>query len=172
MKPLLRLLTCLFAGALLTQAAAAHSDFNGRWQLDVEQSTSLDPWSMLEMEIAVTDDAISVVRHFGAGTRVADETIKLENKPVAQTVTVEGWWDNRHIDAWLANDNQIEVTPEWRDDGRTLVLHIKMVLETQQGDRAVGVTRTLKLSADGQTLREVQNRESRKRPVVQIYQKL
>ena len=172
MKPLPRLLTCLFAGALLLQAAAANPAFNGRWKLDIEQSTSLDPWSTLEMEITVTDDAIAVIRHYGAGTRVADETIKLTNLPVAQTVTVEGWWDNRHIDAWLANDNQIEVTPEWRDDGRTLVLHIKMVLETQQGDRAVGVTRTLKLSEDGQTLREIQTRESRQRPVVQVYQKL
>lgn len=172
MKSLPRLFTCLFAGVLLLQTALAESAFNGRWKLDVEQSTSLDPWSTLEMEIAVTDDTISVIRHFGAGTRVADETIKLENKPVAQTVTVEGWWDNRHIDAWLANDNQIEVTPDWQDDGRTLVLQIKMVLETQQGDRAVRVTRTLKLSEDGQTLREVQNRESRKLPLVQVYQKL
>lgn len=172
MKPLPRLLTCLFAGALLIQVAAANPPFNGRWQLNAAQSTSLDPWSTLAMDITVTDDAIAVIRHFGAGTRVADETIKLDNRPIAQTVTVEGWWDNRHIDAWLANDNQIEVTPAWRNDGRTLVLHIKMVLETQQGDRAVGVTRTLSLSEDGQTLREVQTRESRKRPVVQLYQKL
>lgn len=172
MKSLPRLLACLFAGALLIQAAAANPAFIGRWKLDTKQSTSLDPWSTLEMEITVTDDAISVIRHYAAGTRVADETIKLRNEPVAQTITVEGWWDNRHIDAWLGNNNQIDVTPEWQEDGRTLVLHIKMVLETQQGDRAVGVNRTLTIAEDGQTLREVQKRESRKLPVVQVYQKL
>lgn len=172
MKSITRLLAGVFVGALLLPSTHAESAFNGRWQLDPEQSTSLDPWRSIEMEIAVSDNQLAVSRHFGAHTRTVDETIKLANQAKPQTITVEGWWDNRHIDAWLANHNQIEVTPEWQDDGRTLVLRIKMILETQQGDRTVGVTRTLKLDPDGQTLREVQVRESRNLPIEQVYHKL
>ncbi|MFZ9681820.1 MAG: hypothetical protein ACO3DQ_01240, partial [Cephaloticoccus sp.] len=140
-------------------------------QLDPEASTSLDPWSGLEMEITVGDDSLALVRHFKAGPREATETLALTHKPVAQEITVEGWWDNRHIDAWLANSNRITVTPRWNDAGDSLVLTIAMVLETQQGDRAVGVTRTFTLEDDGRTLREVQVRESRKRPVIHVYRK-
>ncbi|MCC6416327.1 MAG: hypothetical protein IT582_10505 [Opitutaceae bacterium] len=172
MKLLPRLLFGLCLGLCLLQTAAADSPFNGRWKLDPAASTSLDPWSSLEMDIAVTADDLSLVRHYGAGPRIVDETIKLHNQPTAQTISVEGWWDNKHIDAWLANHHQIDVTPAWQDDGRTLVLRIKMVLETQQGDRAVGVTRTLKLDPDGKTLREEQVRESRQLPIVQVYHKL
>lgn len=42
----------MFAGL----ADAAPADFAGRWQLDPEASTSLDPWSGLEMEITVGAD--------------------------------------------------------------------------------------------------------------------
>jgi hypothetical protein len=171
MKSLPRLLLCLCAG-LLAHQASANPAFNGQWKLDPAQSTSLDPWSALAMDITVQGDRLSLVRHYSAGTRVAQETLNLANQAQSQTVTVEGWWDNRHIDAWLAHDNRIEVTPEWRDEGRTLQLNITMVLETQQGEIPVTVTRTLQLSEDGQTLREVQQRSSRKRPVIHVYQKL
>ena len=171
MNLLPRFLLCLCIGAL-PLTAAANPAYNGQWKLDTTQSTSLDPWSDLTMDISVTDDRLAVVRHYSAGTRVAQETLDMANQPKAQTATVEGWWDNRHIDAWLAHDNRIEVTPEWLNAGHSLRLSINMVLETQQGEIPVKVTRTLQVSDDGQTLREVQHRSSRKRPVVHVYQKI
>jgi hypothetical protein len=169
MKPIPLLLALVLSCAT---AGAAPAEFNGRWKLDAEASTSLDPWSALEMEIVADGQALTVVRHFKAGPREAVETIQLQDRPVAQTITVEGWWDNRHIDAWLGHDNRITVTPVWHDDGGSLVLNIRMVLEGQQGEREVGVTRTFTLEDEGRTLREVQVRESRRRPVIHVYRKL
>lgn len=163
---------CLILALSLVSIAQANPDFNGRWKIDPAQSTSLDPWSNLELEIAVNGDKVTLTRYFSTGTRQAEETLELDTNAGSQTVAVEGWWDNRHIDAWLGNDGRIEVNPRWLDEGRTLQLNINLVLETQQGDAPVRVLRELRLSADGKSLRELQIRSSRKLPIVQIFHKL
>lgn len=171
MKHFLRLLILSTALVFLPSAAQANNDFDGRWVIDTSRSTALDPWRSLAIEIAVEGDSVAITRFYGGGTRVAQESMTVDTTVAAQTVEVEGWWDNRHIGAYLGGDKKQTVTARWLDDGRTLQLEIEMILETSQDDIPVRVLREMRLSRDGQTLRVMQLRSSRNLPVVRVFTK-
>jgi hypothetical protein len=160
----------VFAGAFLTSSHAA-SDFDGHWKFDPEMSTALDPWSTMSITIAAQGDAVSSVRKFGGDKRNASEAMILDMTLPTQVVEVEGWWDNRHIGAYLGGDKQQTVEAKWLDEGRTLQLNINMILETAQGESQVRVLREMRLSRDGQTLRVLQIRSSRNLPIVRVFRK-
>ncbi len=164
------LLTCLFAGTCLT-ATHANPDFSGQWKIDTEKSTALDPWNTLNLIIDVQGDTVSITRHFSTGKRNAKESMTLDTTVASQVVEVEGWWDNRHIGAYLGGDKKQTVEAKWLDAGRTLQLNINMILETAQGDSPVRVLREIRLSRDGQTLRVLQLRSSRNIPIVRVFRK-
>lgn len=171
MKHLKRLLILSIILAPLVSTAHANSDFNGRWKIDTSRSTALDPWRSLAIEIAVEGDRVSIIRFFGGGTRVAQESMTVDTTLPSQTVTVEGWWDNRHIGAYLGGGKEQSVTATWLDEGQTLQLNIEMILETSQGEAPVRVMREMRLARDGQTLRVLQLRSSRNLPVVRVFTK-
>ncbi len=114
---------------------------------------------------------MTLIRHYDAGRRKADETMVIDTSAPSQVVETEGWWDNRHIGAYLGNDNKQTVAATWLDDGQTLQLNIDLVLETSQGETPVRVYRELRLSDDGQRLTDLQIRSSRNLPVVRVYNK-
>lgn len=171
MKNLIRLLILSVILSPLASAAQENSDFDGRWVIDTSRSTALDPWRSLAIEIAVDGDKVAITRFYGGGTRVAQESMTVDTTIPSQTVEVEGWWDNRHIGAYLGGGNEQTVTARWLDDGQTLHLEIEMILETSQDDTPVRVLREMRLSRDGQTLRVLQLRSSRNLPVVRVFTK-
>jgi len=152
--------------------AQANPDFSGRWKIDTEQSTPLDPWRTLEIEISVKGDSVSIGRYYSAGSRVAQETMVLDMTLASQEVTVEGWWDNRHIGAYLGGGKKETVAAKWLDEGRTLQLNIDMILETSQGDAPVHVMREMRLAEDGMTLTVTQIRSSRNLPIVRVFNRI
>jgi hypothetical protein len=151
--------------------AQANPDFAGYWETDAEKSSALDPWRRIDMEISVAGDSVTVIRYYDAGRRKAQETMTLDTSVPSQEVETEGWWDNRHIGAYLGNDNRQTVAAKWLDDSRTLQLSIDLILETSQGETPVRVYRELRLSDDGQRLTDLQLRSSRNLPVVRVYNK-
>jgi len=168
-----RLFVVLFSIILaIPLRAQPNTDFSGRWKIDTGKSTPLDPWSNLEIEISIQADSVSIARYFGAGSRVAEETMALDMTRPSQIVTVEGWWDNRHIGAYLGNDKKQTVAAKWLDEGQTLQLNIDMILETSQGETPVRVIRELRLSDDGKTLTALQLRSSRNLPVVRVFNRI
>ena len=171
MKHLKRLLILSMILAPLFSTAHANPGFNGRWQIDTSRSTALDPWRSLAIEITVEGDQVSITRFFGGGTRVAQESMTVDTTVSTQSVEVEGWWDNRHIGAYLGGGKKQTVEARWLDEGQTLQLKIEMILETSQGDAPVRVHREMRLSRDGQTLRVLQLRSSRNLPVVRVFTK-
>lgn len=168
--PLKYLLLTLLA-AICVSSLQAHSDFDGRWKIDLEKSTALDPWQSLEIEIQTDGDIVSIVRQFSTGKRNATESMVLDMTQASQVVEVEGWWDNRHIGAYLGGDKQQTIAAKWLDKGRTLQLNIELVLETAQGESPIRVLREMRLSRDGQTLRVLQLRSSRNLPIVRVFRK-
>jgi len=172
MKHFYKLLVLSILLAPLLPNAVANPGFEGRWEIDTSRSTALDPWRSMAIEIAVEGDQVSIVRLFGGGSRVAKESMNIDTSLPSQTVGVEGWWDNRHIGAYLGGGNEQTVTARWLDDGQTLQLEIEMILETSQGDTPVRVLREMRLSRDGQTLRVFQLRSSRNLPVVRVFTKV
>lgn len=172
MKHLKGLLVLSILLTLLIPTVRADSGFDGRWKIDTSRSTALDPWRSLAIEIAVEGDQVSISRFYGGGTRVAQESMTVDTTLPAQTVEVEGWWDNRHIGAYLGGGKEQTVTARWLDEGQTLQLEIEMILETSQGDAPVRVMREMRLSRDGRTLRVLQLRSSRNLPVVRVFTKV
>jgi hypothetical protein len=184
MKPTLHHSLRFMAGLLPTVAffsfAHANPAFSGLWTIsssdtttsDPEaRSTALDPWRRLDMEIEVNGSQVTIVRTFGGGSRVATETMNLDTSIPTQTITVEGWWDNRHIGAYLGNNRQVDVTALWLDDDQTLQLLIEMVLETSQDSTPVRVIREMRLSDDGETLVVIEIRSSRNKPIVRFFKR-
>lgn len=155
----------------LLSVAGANDDFTGRWKIDTSRSSALDPWRTLDMEISIRGSMISITRFYAAGRRKAQESMTIDTSLPSQIVTVEGWWDNRHIGAYLDEGDKKIVAAKWLDRGRTLQLNIEMVLETSQGSSPVRVIREMRLSPDGKTLRVLQLRSSRNLPVVRVFTK-
>lgn len=165
-------LVLLLVEASTQLSAQPNPGFSGRWKIDTEKSTPLDPWRSLEIDISIRGDSVTVGRYYSAGSRVAQETMSLDLSLPSQVVTVEGWWDNRHIGAYLGNDKKETVAAKWLDDGQTLQLMIDMVLETSQGDTPVRVIRELRLAKDGKTLTTLQIRSSRNLPIVRVFNRI
>jgi len=171
MNPLKKLLLAVALVGACLPLTHAESDFNGRWLFDPEMSTALDPWSTMAIAIDVQGDEVSITRKFGGDKRNASESMMLDMSLPSQVVEVEGWWDNRHIGAYIGGDKKQTVAAKWLDEGRTLQLNIDMILETAQGESPVRVLREMRLSRDGQTLRVLQLRSSRNLPIVRVFRK-
>jgi hypothetical protein len=171
LKHLQKLLALSVLMMPLLGVSHANSDFSGRWEIDTSKSTALDPWRSLAIEIVVDGDQVSITRHYGGGSRVAQESMTVDTSIPSQTVEVEGWWDNRHIGAYLGGGKEQTVSAEWVDDGQTLQLNIEMILETSQAETSVRVLREMRLSRDGKTLRVLQLRSSRNQPIVRVFTK-
>ncbi|MEZ5277970.1 MAG: hypothetical protein R3F07_16430 [Opitutaceae bacterium] len=165
---------------VMASVTHANSAFSGLWTISAGETTStdpaarstaLDPWRKLDMAIEVKGDTVAIVRTFGGGSRVATETMTVDTSLPGQEITVEGWWDNRHIGAYLGNDKRIHVSAKWLDSDRTLQLMIDMVLETSQTDTPVRVIREMRLSDDGDTLVVIELRSSRDKPIVRYFKR-
>ena len=168
-----RLFVVLFSIILaIPLRAQPNTNFSGRWKIDTGKSTPLDPWSNLEIDIAVHGDSVSIIRYYSAGSRVTQESMTLDMTLPSQEVKVEGWWDNRHIGAYLGNDKKQTVAAKWLDGGQTLQLNIDMILETSQGETPLRVIRELRFSDDGRTLTALQLRSSRNLPVVRVFNRI
>lgn len=164
----------------LLSVAQANPAFSGLWTISAAEtttrdpearSTATDPWRNLDIEIEVDGDQVSITRSFRGGSRVARESMTVDTSVPSQVVTVEGWWDNRHIGAYLGGGKKQTVAAKWLDGGRTLQLNIEMILETSQGETPVRVLREMRLSDDGETLVVIQLRSSRNSPIVRIFKK-
>ena len=172
MKHLVRLLALSVLVVPLFTDAQANSAFEGRWKIDTSKSTALDPWRSLAIEIVVDGDNVSITRYYGGGTRVAQESMIVDTTVPSRTVEVEGWWDNRHIGAYLGGGKEQTVAARWLDEGHTLQLNVEMILDTSQGEAPVRVLREMRLSRDGTTLRVLQLRSSRTLPIVRVFKKV
>lgn len=115
----------------------------GYSKTDTEKSSALDPWRRIDMEISVEGETVTLIRLYDAGRRKAVETMVIDTSAPSQVVETEGWWDNRHIGAYLGNNNKQTVAAKWLYNGQTLRLSIDLVLETSRGAMPVRVFREL-----------------------------
>jgi len=166
--------------AVFLPAIHANPDFSGLWTINAgdtttmdpeARSTATDPWSDLDIEIEVDGDLVTITRIYRGGSRISRESMTVDTAIPPQVVTVEGWWDNRHIGAYLGGGKIHTVAARWLDEGRTLQLNIEMVLETSQAETTVRVLREMRLSEDGETLVCLQLRSSRNKPIVRFFKR-
>ena len=90
--------------------AGANSAFSGLWTISATETTSsdpearssaLDPWRKLDMAIKVEGTRSPSREPSGAAHASPPETMTVDTSLPEQEIVVEGWWDNRHIGAYL-----------------------------------------------------------------------
>ena len=165
-----RWLTALFlAVAAAASAVAAESPLAATWRIDLARSTELSPWKGYDLSLTVTGDTVTLRRELAWGRRQFSDTMTLDTTRAENVVPVEMWPDNRHLGAYIGGDRTKRVRAEWLDQRRILRLSTDLVLDTQQGPRAVNILADYKVSANGAQLTVTELRSTRNRPVVYVF---
>jgi len=168
------MLVGLFAAACGSHALAAEEDLAGlagTWRFDPANSSDLSPWQTLDLEIDVQGSKVTLTRHLGAGRRTFDDVTPLDLSQAVNVVPVEWWSDNRHLGAYIGGDHTKKVRTEVLDGGRILRTITDLVLDTQQGARAVNILTDYKLSVSGTQLTVVELRSTRNQPIVYVFKR-
>lgn len=176
MKTLRRsLLLAGLAGLLAVAASAAEvARFSGRWQIDPARSTSIKPWEQAELTIAVTGDAVEIVRRlqWGPDRKVSDTTRAVADGRTVTANPVAHWLDTWYTNVYIGGDKQKQVTAAWLDSGRVLKLETDLKLEAQQGDYPVHVYTEYRLAPDGETLTQFELRSTRDQALVTVWRRV
>lgn len=168
---MMRLLSVLALLALLASTArlpAADHLLAGSWKIDLTRSTELSPWKDYDLTIAVDGPTITLQRRLAWGRREFKDAMSFRtDRP--EKVPVEMWPDNRHLGAYIGGDRTKTVRAEWLDDQKVLRVQSDLVLDTQQGPRAVNILSNYKVSASGTLLTLTELRGTRNRPIVYVF---
>lgn len=162
---------CLAALLFFLIAADDHHDFTGSWTYDAEESTAIDPWRRLSIEIGRDGEAV-ILKRIWRGSReggtAVDSAYVVPGGPPAM-VPLEQWPDNRHLGAYLAGDSTKTITARWEDEGRTLVTESHLTVSVQQGTRPIRIYTEYRLSPGGERLDVLELRSTRPRPVHYVF---
>lgn len=160
----------ILSAALILPAftQAADHPLAGSWRIDLARSTELSPWKDYELTIATDGDKATIQRRLAWGRREFSDEMTV-NPAAPVTAPVAMWPDNRHLGAYIGGDRTKRVRSEWLDAGRVLRLSTDLVLDTQQGPRAVNILSDYKVTANGAQLILTELRSTRNRPVVYVF---
>lgn len=174
LRLILRVLLLAFAslGSLSSLRAADASPLAGTWRIDLSRSTELSPWKGYDFTLNIAGDQVTLHRKLGWGRRQYSDTLVIDTSRADNVVPIEMWPDNRHLGAYIGGDKTMRVRAEWLDNRRILRLSTDLVLDTQQGSRAVNILSDYKVSADGSRLTLTELRSTRNRPVVYVFNRV
>ena len=169
----LRLAAGMLALTALGRAAdAAPSSLAGTWRIDLKRSTELSPWNSFDLVIALDGPRVSITRKLAWGRRDFTDQITIDTTKRENVVPIDWWADNRHLGAYVGQDHRRRIHAQWLDDRRILRLSTDLVLEAQQGPRAVNILSDYKVSASGAQLTLTELRSTRNRPVVYVFNRI
>lgn len=174
-SPLSRLLVPLL---LLVSALAAHAveadgqALAGTWKIDLTRSTELSPWKSFELTITPQGSMVTIERKLTWSRREFIDRLELDTTKPVNALAIDWWSDNRHLGAYIGSSHTREVRHQWLDGGRILRLSTDLVLDAQQGPRAVNILTDFKVSASGTELTLTEIRSTRNRPVVYVFKRL
>lgn len=156
------------SGRICAAESNPSSSLAGTWHIDLVRSTELSPWKDYKLTIVLDGDRISFHRSLAWGVREYTDDMTVHVGRI-DTVRVEMWPDNRHLGAYIGGSHDKQVHAEWLDDGRLLRLSTDLVLETQQGSRAVNILSDYKISTSGNRLTLTELRSTRNKPIVYVF---
>lgn len=142
-----------------------HEAFEGAWALDKEQSSPVDPWNNLSLQIEVDDSLITLKHHWSAGRFSETDSMTIETGGVVNRVPIGRWLDNRHLGVSVRENAMRRVTAHWIDDGRTLQVVSRFPVYTSQGRTAVRILSEYRLAPGRESLALLQLRSTRPKPV-------
>ena len=152
-----------------TVAVCANPGFSGKWQIDRDLSSAIDPWSRIALDISVEGDLIIIEEMVSAGRRKNSQTYELDLTKKENVVPIRWWTGNRHIGAYMGGDGTMKIHAKWLDDGQTLQLESTYILQTSQGETSVRNYIEYRLSRDGKRLTRMILRSTRNRPILHVF---
>jgi hypothetical protein len=149
------------ANELLTPDRQLH----GTWRLVTAESSPIDPWNRLTVEIDAGPSRLSLVRRWhGPTDYTAVDSMHVPVNGEAHRAPLSEWPDNRHIGASVDSDRPRRVAAEWLDDGRTLRLTSRFWVETSQGTHRIRTYAEYRIAPDGDRLVVLKLRSTRPTP--------
>lgn len=165
----LYVLVLAVAGIACTDSApssTAADRLTGTWTIAPDQSTAIDPWRDLTVEIAATDARLTLKRiwqgHYGYAT-VDSVTIPIDG--AAHRIPLTQWADNRHIGAFVGGDSTKRVAATWVDDGTTLQVTTRLTVRTSQGPTPIRTHSEYRVAPNDSSLTLLELRSTRPRPI-------
>lgn len=171
MKKFAPLITAGLGCLAAWSAAEANPGFAGEWVTDSDLSSALDPFSRIELNIAVDGTEIHIEETYTTGRRRNTNTYTLDTAVDVNVVPIDWWADNRHIGAFIGGDKTVLIRADWVDNGETLRLQSDFILQTSQGETPVRATSEYRLSRNGERLTRIDLRSSRNLPVVRVFKR-
>ena len=153
----------------LSLSASDMSAVLGNWTFVKEGSTDLSPFRSCQLTLTQKGSNLTIARHMDGGRRDHDESMTLDLSQPVNRVPQTWWVDNRHLGAYTPHDATKSVRARTLDEGRILRLETDLILETQQGSRAVNIITQYQISPDGQRLTVIELRSTRPRPVTHVF---
>lgn len=147
---------------------------SGTWKLDAKQSTDIDPWRDLKLEIVEKDSIISIAKTWSRGRYIHEEIMDLKLGGVSNQIPVKNskWPDNPHLGVFVKPNTTKYVVADWLEIGKKLKVESKIELETSQSSTPISIESVYQLSQSGSELALTETRSSRPKPVVYVFYRI
>jgi hypothetical protein len=159
------LFACVFSMLLLQACSSNHPSLEGHWKILPEQSSSIDPWNTITLDILSEKDTIAIVTTYGAGNPydIRMDSIRVNTFGIEQTAPIPPgrWLGEVSMGVYYGPASVRHVTARWNADRSELNLESRETLETSQGEVEATSRRTFSSSSDGSTLTVTETRSTR-----------
>jgi hypothetical protein len=136
--------------------------FVGQWELLPGQSTDIDLWGTLSINIRSVGSTVALVQQWGAGRNFKDSLV-LRTGGTVNTVAIRNrvFPSNVFMGLMMPVGSRREIVAGWQDNGATFVWEEKSPLRGSQGPTPVTTKNTYTLSADKEALTYTIQRSTR-----------
>lgn len=138
---------------------------DGTWQLVKAESSPIDPWNTLTIEIEAGSSRLGLTRRWhGPTDYTAVDSVHIPIDGNTHRAPLPEWPDNRHIGAFADSDRPRRLAAEWLDEGRTLRVTSRFWVDTSQGQHHLRTYTEYRVAPQGNRLVVLELRSTRPKP--------
>jgi hypothetical protein len=155
----------------LVVLVSANPAIEGHWRMDPAQSTALDGWNKMDLNIALDGSKVSVGYRMQWRSTVHEATNVFDT---AAPVELSDFFrvEQRHMAVYPAKHGVTKAQAAWIDGDRTLLTEALTPVEVSQGDVLMRITTEYRVSELGDRLTVIELHSSRNRPLVYVFNKV
>jgi hypothetical protein len=155
----------LAASPCRSQESARSTPLDGAWTLLPDQSTAVDPWKSLSIEIEATRSRLRLRRVWrGNYGFAAVDSVAVPIDGEFHQVPLTQWSENRHIGVFVGPDSTKKVSATWLDEDQTLRVETLLPARTSQGTTPLRTYAEYRVGPRG-VLTVLELRSTRPRPI-------
>jgi hypothetical protein len=148
--------------ALSNNCFSQNLSFNGKWKLIKNESSDLDHFQYIYLDISVKNNEVSITREMGSSKKYfEEETLKTDGKLQSKQITDDRFINSFFIGAKLLKGEKKEIIAKWENKNR-LMIDEKFKVITSQGYKDIESINTYDLSDNKDILTLKVKRNTRK----------